>query len=39
MIARRFDVAARRAGLGRDHVRLRCDLFRVPGRARQLDLF
>jgi len=39
MIARRFDVAAKRAGLARGHARLRCDLFRVPGRARQLELF
>jgi len=39
MIGRRFDVAAKRAGLARERSRLRCDLFRVPGRAQQLDLF
>ncbi len=39
LIARRFDVAARREGLGRAEAALRCDLFRVPGRAEQLSLF
>ncbi len=39
MIARRFDLATRRAGLTRKRAALRCDLFQVPGRARQLSLF
>ena len=39
MIAARFRVAARRLGLDRRLPPLRRDLFRVPGRAEQLDLF
>ena len=39
LIAQRFDLAVRRAGLARDAAPLRCDLFRVPGRGEQLDLF
>jgi len=39
LIARRFDVAARRVGLVRKMPELRYDLFRVPGRAQQLSLF
>ncbi|MEZ5739111.1 MAG: hypothetical protein R3E68_06340 [Burkholderiaceae bacterium] len=36
LIARRFQRAARRHGLGRDRAVLRCDLFEPLGR--QLDL-
>ena len=40
LIARRFEVAARRLGLDRELPALRCDRFAVPGGAsRQLDLF
>ena len=39
LIGRRFGLAARRCGLTRERLALRCDLFRVPGRARQLSLF
>ncbi len=39
LIAQRFDLAVRRAGLARDAAPLRCDLFRVPGQGEQLDLF
>ncbi|MDM8166970.1 PA0069 family radical SAM protein [Roseovarius sp.] len=39
LIAARFRVAARRLGLNKRLPPLRTDLFRVPGRAEQLDLF
>jgi DNA repair photolyase len=40
MIARRFDLAARRLGLDRSQAALRCDLFEVPlARGAQLALF
>ncbi|WP_323782907.1 PA0069 family radical SAM protein [Thalassovita sp.] len=40
MIARRFDLAAKRHGLNQPQPKLRCDLFRAPKRAGdQLDLF
>ncbi len=38
LIARRFEVAAKRHGLLRKSPPLRCDLFHVPGRAEQLSL-
>lgn len=38
MIAQRFALATRRLGLGAPRAGLRDDLFRVPGRGRQLDL-
>ncbi len=39
LIARRFNVASVRVGLNRRSAKLRTDLFRVPGRAQQLQLF
>jgi DNA repair photolyase len=39
LIARRYDVASARLGLVNELPRLRCDLFSVPGRGRQLSLF
>ncbi len=40
MIAKRFDLAAKRLGLDRKQPKLRCDLFRVPiGPGDQMDLF
>jgi DNA repair photolyase len=40
MIARRFDLAARRLGLDRPQAALRCDLFEVPlARGAQMALF
>ncbi|QIZ82420.1 PA0069 family radical SAM protein [Thalassovita gelatinovora] len=40
MIARRFELAAKRHGLDRPQPKLRCDLFRAPVRVGdQLDLF
>ena len=39
MIAQRFEAAVRRLGLGKVQPALRCDLFRVPGRADQMSLF
>jgi DNA repair photolyase len=39
LIARRFEVQARRLGLSREGLRLRSDLFAVPGRSAQLALF
>ena len=38
LIARRFELAAKRAGLATGRRALRCDLFAVPGRPRQLRL-
>ncbi|MFV2002711.1 MAG: PA0069 family radical SAM protein, partial [Paracoccaceae bacterium] len=37
LIRQRFEIAARRHGLVRRPPPLRCDLFRVPGRAQQLS--
>ena len=39
LIEKRFSVAVKRTGLHRNMPRLRCDLFKVPGRAEQLTLF
>jgi DNA repair photolyase len=39
LIARRFALAVKRCGLERRGTRLRTDLFRVPGRGRQTELF
>jgi hypothetical protein len=40
MIARRFDLAARRLGLDQEQAALRTDLFEVPlARGDQLSLF
>ena len=39
MIRQRFRLACRRHGLDAPRPALRCDLFRVPGRAQQLGLF
>ena len=39
LIAERFGKAIRRLGLRREMAPLRCDLFRVPGRAEQMELF
>ena len=39
LIAERFGKAIRRLGLRREMAPLRCDLFRVPGRAQQMELF
>lgn len=38
LIGRRFSRAARNLGLADELAGLRCDLFKVPGRARQLSL-
>lgn len=39
IISKRFDLAVKRLGLLAQPPRLRCDLFQVPGRAKQLTLF
>lgn len=39
IISRRFDIAQKRLGLVSLPPALRCDLFQVPGRAKQLSLF
>jgi DNA repair photolyase len=39
LIGRRFTLARERLGLDRKMPELRCDRFRVPGRAEQLELF
>lgn len=39
LIAKRFSVAAKRAGYQHGFAKLRTDLFQVPGRAQQLSLF
>jgi DNA repair photolyase len=39
LIGRRFALARERLGLDQRMPELRCDLFRVPGRAEQLELF
>jgi len=37
-IARRFEIATRKLGLGRNHTPLDCSQFRVPGQGKQLEL-
>jgi len=39
LIAQRFTLAVKRLGLERHGTRLRTDLFRVPGRGRQTEMF
>lgn len=39
IIARRFEIAVKRHRLNNRDLKLRCDLFAVPGRAQQLSLF